>query len=158
MDVRTIGIMSTIADEYANISLMAGAESPKKPLVWTITGSIMKLNKNKSGSTRKASAESYTGGGNVFADLGLSDADERLAKAELAHEICSLIAGAKLSQTKAAERLGVDQPKISALMRGRLKDFSTERLLRFITALDRDVVISIRNPQNERHPRVRVAG
>ncbi len=98
----------------------------------------------------------HAGGGNVFADLGLPDADERLAKAELARQIGLLIRAAGLSQTQAALRLGVDQPKVSALLRGRLKDFSTDRLMRFITALDRDVVITIRNPQDHARPSVRV--
>src|SRR5438094_5170595 len=87
------------------------------------------------------------GGGNVFADLGLRDADERLAKAALAHEICAIIRDAGLDQAEAAERLGVDQPKVSALMRGRLKDFSTDRLMRFLTTLGRDVLIVVRPPR-----------
>jgi predicted XRE-type DNA-binding protein len=62
--------------------------------------------------------------GNVFPDLGLSDADERLTKAELANEICSVIKSAKLTQTQAARRLGVDQPKVAALMRGLMPRFA----------------------------------
>src|SRR3954451_16442624 len=96
----------------------------------------------------------HAGSGNVFADLGLPDADERLVKAELAHEICSLIKSAKLTQVQAARRLGVDQPKVSALMRGRLKDFSIERLIRFATRLGRDVHIHIRPPEHRRHASV----
>ena len=95
--------------------------------------------------------------GNVFADLGLNDPVGRAAKAELAHQVCRLIEGAGLSQTEAAGRLGIDQPKVSALMRGRLKDFSTERLMRFITALGRDVVITICDPADADHPNVRVS-
>lgn len=97
-----------------------------------------------------------TGGGNVFADLGLADAGERLAKAELARQIGMLIRDAGLTQARAAARLGVDQPKVSALLRGRLKDFSTERLMRFVTALDRDIVIAIRHPQDHARATVRV--
>lgn len=97
-----------------------------------------------------------TGGGNVFADLGLADAGERLVKAELARQIGMLIRGAGLTQARAAARLGVDQPKVSALLRGRLKDFSTERLMRFVTALDRDIVIAIRHPQDHARATVRV--
>jgi predicted XRE-type DNA-binding protein len=94
--------------------------------------------------------------GNVFADLGFSDAEERLAKANLAHEICSLIEDEGMTQTQAAKRLGIDQPKVSMLMRGRLKDFSTERLMHFIVMLGRDVVIGIREPQDRKHPSMRV--
>jgi predicted XRE-type DNA-binding protein len=95
-------------------------------------------------------------GGNVFADLGLPDADERLTKAELANEICCLIRSAKLTQTQAARRLGVDQPKVSALMRGQLKEFSIERLIRFATRLGRDVLIHLRSPERSGHASVRV--
>src|SRR4051794_37527245 len=92
--------------------------------------------------------EVRTGSGNVYADLGLPEADERLVKAELAHEICLLINSANLTQVQAARRLGVDQPKISALMHGRLKDFSIERLLRFANRLGRDVHIHLRPPEH----------
>ncbi|HQY89338.1 MAG TPA: XRE family transcriptional regulator, partial [Tepidisphaeraceae bacterium] len=71
-------------------------------------------------------------------------------------QIRRLIESAELSQAAAAIRLGVDQPKISALLRGQLKGFSTERLMRFITALNRDVVITIRSAQDQKHPSVRV--
>jgi len=98
----------------------------------------------------------HPGSGNVFADIGLSDAQSRLAKAELAHQIGLLIGAAGLSQREAAERLGIDQPKVSALLLGRLKDFSTERLMKFITALDRDVVITVREPEDHEHPALRV--
>jgi predicted XRE-type DNA-binding protein len=96
------------------------------------------------------------GSGNVFADLGLPDADDRLAKAELAHEICSLIRSARLTQVQAARRLGVDQPKVSALLRGRLKDFSIERLLRFANRLGRDVHIHLRPAERRRPASIRV--
>jgi predicted XRE-type DNA-binding protein len=89
----------------------------------------------------------------VFADLGLPDAGARLAKAEFARQIGLLIRAAGLTQARAAAaRLGVDQPKVSVLLRGRLKDFSTDRPLRFVTALDHDVVITIRDPQDHAHP------
>jgi len=92
----------------------------------------------------------------VFEDMGLADADERLAKARLAHEICELLRRAKLTQAQAARKLGIDQPKVSALMRGRLRDFSTDRLIRFITLLDRDVWIVIREPKKSSGAGVRV--
>lgn len=73
--------------------------------------------------------------GNVFADLGLSDADQLLAKADLAIEITRIIEERGLTQVEAAELMGVDQPKVSALVRGRLDGFSMERLYRFLNAL-----------------------
>src|SRR5262249_18420660 len=105
---------------------------------------------------KKASLKIERGSGNVFADIGLSNPEERLAKAELAHEICQLIESAGLTQSQAAKRLGIDQPKVSMLMRGRLKDFSTERLMRFLVLLGRDVIIGICDPQDRRHPSMRV--
>jgi predicted XRE-type DNA-binding protein len=82
--------------------------------------------------------------GNVFADLDIASPQEMLAKAELARRICDLIAERQLTQTKAAVVLGVDQPKVSALMRGKLDGFSTDRLFRFLNALGREVDIVIR--------------
>lgn len=82
--------------------------------------------------------------GNVFADLEVPDADETLAKAELAQRICALLAERKLTQARAAALLGVDQPKISALIRGKLDGFSTDRLFRFLNALGQDVEIVVR--------------
>jgi predicted XRE-type DNA-binding protein len=82
--------------------------------------------------------------GNVFADLGIADPEDALAKAELARAITTLIAERHLTQSQAAELLGIDQPKVSALVRGRLTGFSIDRLLRFLLALDRDVEIVIK--------------
>jgi predicted XRE-type DNA-binding protein len=105
---------------------------------------------------RKSNEKVFDSSGNVYADLGLPNAQEHMAKAKLAHRICDLIKSAGLSQRNAATRLDVDQPKISALLRGKLQDFSIERLMRFATALDQDVVITIREPQDVRHPSLRV--
>ena len=99
-------------------------------------------------------AEAITRGtGNVFADLGYADAEERQTKLRLAHAINDVIARRRLAQTAAAERLGVSQPKVSALANYKLDGFSVERLMTFLTALDRDVEIVIR-----RKPRSRAAG
>ena len=117
---------------------------------------------NKSRSPKKPARKQdsdekvYASSGNVFADLGLPNAQEHLAKADLARSIINLIKSARLTQSEAARRLGVDQPKISALIRGKLQDFSIERLMRFATALDQDVVITLRTPQDVRHPSLRV--
>ena len=62
--------------------------------------------------------------GNVFADLGVPRPKEALAKAELARHICDIIARRKLTQARAAALLGVDQPKVSALMRGKLAGYA----------------------------------
>jgi predicted XRE-type DNA-binding protein len=97
------------------------------------------------------------GSGNVFADLGLPDAEESLAKAELASRINEAIRERRLTQTAAAEVLGVDQPKVSRLQRGYLTNFSVERLMHFLTLLGRDVEIVVRPvPRTRRIGRVRV--
>ena len=82
--------------------------------------------------------------GNVFADLAIPDPDEMLAKAQLAHLIGKVIATRKLTQTKAAQAMGLDQPKISALVRGKLNGFSVERLFRCLNDLGQEVEIVVR--------------
>jgi predicted XRE-type DNA-binding protein len=84
--------------------------------------------------------------GNVFADLGLPDADTLFTKALLAIEIKQAIESRGLTQQQAAVILGLDQPKISAIVRGRLDGFSAERLLRFLTELGCDVEIRVSPP------------
>lgn len=93
--------------------------------------------------TKKKIIDYEVSSGNVFADLGLPDAEEMLAKAELARQINNLIKKRKLTQIKAAELLDIDQPKISALSTGRLSGFSLERLFRFLNMLGQDIVINI---------------
>ena len=85
------------------------------------------------------------GSGNVFADLGLPDAEERLAKANLAIQIAALLGDC--TQKEAAAKLGIDQPKVSALLRGKLDQFSTERLMGFLTRLGQTVEIHVRPPK-----------
>src|SRR6266511_141349 len=84
------------------------------------------------------------GSRNVYADLGFADADERLAKAKLATEIGKQITKHRMTQAEAAARLGLDQPKVSALLRGRLAGFSTDRLLRCLVRLGSEVRIVLK--------------
>jgi predicted XRE-type DNA-binding protein len=88
--------------------------------------------------------------GNVFADLGFPNPEEALLKAELAGRILRLVTERKLTQKKVAAILDVDQPKVSAILRGKLGGFSTERLFRFLNALGQDVEIVIRPPRRGR--------
>ena len=92
------------------------------------------------------------GSGNVFADLGFADAGERQTKVRLAIAINDVLHRRGLSQGKAAELLGINQPKVSALSKYRLEGFSVERLMRFLTALNQDVEIIIRNRPRARRP------
>lgn len=82
--------------------------------------------------------------GNVFADLGFPNAEEKLAKAKLTLAIHTLLKERGLTQTEAAKLPGTTQPQVSALMRCRAGTFSVERLIRFLTALDQDVEITVR--------------
>jgi predicted XRE-type DNA-binding protein len=84
------------------------------------------------------------GSGNVFADLGFPHPEVALAKAELVQRIRSLIEERKLTQAKAARLLGIDQPKVSALIRGRVDGYSIDRLFRFLNALGQQVEITVR--------------
>ena len=95
--------------------------------------------------------------GNVFADLGLPNPEELLAKAELASQINSLIKKKKLTQTAAAKLLDVDQPKISALSLGKLSGFSLERLFRFLNILGQDITIKVTKTQAKRKSNVVVS-
>jgi len=81
--------------------------------------------------------------GNVFEDMGMPDAEERLAKAELARVIRKEIRERGLSQSETAELLGIKQPDVSDLVRGKLSRFSMERLERFLNALDLEIRIQI---------------
>lgn len=93
----------------------------------------------------------YTeGSGNVYKDLGFDDFQERSAKAKLAMRIEDIITKRKLKQNKAAKILGINQPKISALINGRLSGFSMERLIHFLNLLDQNVEIVIKPKLSKR--------
>jgi predicted XRE-type DNA-binding protein len=96
--------------------------------------------------------------GNVFADLGLRDAYEKQTKVRLVVAIRRIIQDRRLSQTAAARLLGINQPKISALVNYQLQGFSVERLMHFLNALDCDVEIIVRKkPRSKRAARVTVS-
>ena len=90
--------------------------------------------------------------GNVFADLGVNAPEEALAKAELTAKIAQIIEAKGLTQAATARVLGIDQPKVSALLRGKLTGFSTERLIKFLNALGRDVEIVVRDRPRAKRP------
>ena len=95
----------------------------------------------RKGSRRHEDVHESTG--NVFRDMGLPNADERLAKAELARVIRKSIEERGLTQTEAADLLGIKQPDVSDLVRGKLARFSMERLERFLNALDLEIRIQV---------------
>ena len=89
------------------------------------------------------------GTGNVFADLNMPDADDRLLKAQLAALIGETIAQLGLTQAAAAKLLGIAQPDVSSLLRGRLRGYSLERLIDFARTLGNDVEIKVRRAKRE---------
>ena len=93
---------------------------------------------------------------NVFADLGLPDASAHLIKAALVVRIDRIIRQRKLTQAAAAQIMGIDQPKISAMLAGRFRGYSVERLMRFLVALGQDVEIVVK-PSKRGAAELRVA-
>lgn len=105
----------------------------------------------------KTKTQVERGSGNVFADLGLPNPDTHLVKADLVARIDDIIRKRGLTQAQAAHQLGLSQPDVSRLLRGRFRQYSVERLLRLLLALGRDVDIVIKNPRKKRPGRLRVA-
>ncbi|HEY2118169.1 MAG TPA: helix-turn-helix transcriptional regulator [Candidatus Acidoferrum sp.] len=90
------------------------------------------------------SKKSYEiGSGNVFKDLGIPNAEQHLVKAQLVFKIDSIMKDRDLKQAEAADLLGIKQPDVSKMLRGEFKQFSVERLLRFLVALNQDVKIVV---------------
>ena len=83
----------------------------------------------------------YEGSGNVFADLGLPNPEERLLKANIVSELHRLIKERGLTQVKAVELIGIHQPDLSLLLRGDFDDYSVERLMKMLTVFERDIEI-----------------
>src|SRR6202171_5798253 len=81
------------------------------------------------------------GSGNIFADLGLPDADTHFLKAQIVSEIYRLTNERKLTQAQAGKRLGISQPEVSRMFKGNFREYSIERLMGFLTGFDRDVEI-----------------
>ncbi|MGH8737839.1 MAG: helix-turn-helix domain-containing protein [Burkholderiales bacterium] len=97
--------------------------------------------------------EIHQGSGNVYADLGYSDAEEMLVKAKLVRKISEIVRSKGLTQVEAAKVLGLTQPKISAVLRGRFRGISERKLIDCLTSLGRDVQIVVKAA-----PRRRAAG
>jgi len=106
---------------------------------------------------RKTKPRIIASSGKVFADLRLPNPEEKQTKVRLAVAINEIVATQQLSQAAAARRLKINQPKVSALANYRLEGFSVERLMHFLTALDRDVEIVIRpKPRSRKGARILV--
>ncbi|MFQ5644312.1 MAG: helix-turn-helix domain-containing protein [Thiogranum sp.] len=98
--------------------------------------------------------------GNIFADIGVKNPEEALVKARLAHVIARSIETRRMTQSEAADLLGIDQPKVSNLVRGKLAGFSIDRLFRFLTLLGSDIEIVVKDSEKRNksgHMKVAVA-
>lgn len=92
--------------------------------------------------TRKIEFE--VGSGNIFADIGLPDAETHFLKAQIVAEIYRLTKERKLTQSAAGKRMGISQPEVSRMFKGRFQEYSVDRLMTFLTTFDRDVEIRVR--------------
>jgi predicted XRE-type DNA-binding protein len=92
--------------------------------------------------TRKIKVEA--GSGNIFADLGLPDAETHFLKAQIVAEIYRLTNQRKLTQAKLGKLVGISQPEVSRMFKGNFREYSVDRLMAFLTAFDRDVEIVVR--------------
>ena len=100
------------------------------------------MSKKKQQHTEEIECEMSSG--NVFADIGIENPEEELTKAKLVWEIEQIIKKKKLTQVEAAKMMGINQPKVSALIRRKLDGFSVERLIHFLNALGQDIDIVVR--------------
>jgi predicted XRE-type DNA-binding protein len=106
--------------------------------------------KTKPPRKARSATRMTVGTGNVFADLGLANAEQELLKAQLTLQIYRIIKQRGLTQVQAADALGIKQPHVSLLMRNRAGTFSVGRLIDFLTALGQDVEITVRPTRKER--------
>jgi predicted XRE-type DNA-binding protein len=104
-----------------------------------------KIAKDRETMTKKGHEASS---GNVFKDIGIPNAEEHLIKAQLVFKIDTIMKDRGLKQVEAADLFGIRQPDISKMLRGEFRQFSVERLLRFLVALDQDVEIVIKPHRN----------
>ena len=92
------------------------------------------------------------GSGNVFADIGVPDAETHLLKAELMQRIAALIESKQLTQVEAASRMGLTQPDVSKMLRGQFRPVSLERLMQCLVSLGQNIVIDVHAPPNRTEP------
>jgi predicted XRE-type DNA-binding protein len=102
--------------------------------------------------TKKSKTSHRSGSGNVFADIGLPNAEEHLIKAQLVYKIEALLEARGLTQKDTAALLGIRQPDVSKMLRGDFRQFSVERLMRFLVALGQDVEIVVKPHRGSRRP------
>jgi predicted XRE-type DNA-binding protein len=99
---------------------------------------------------KNESDEYEVSSGNIFADLGLDQSDELLARAKLLNSVSTLIKNSGLAQKEVAERLGITQPKVSMLVNGQLSAFSADTLIHYLSILGCEVQIHVQKPRSRR--------
>src|SRR6266568_4508439 len=92
--------------------------------------------------TRKIHVE--VGSGNIFADLGLPDAETHFLKAQIVSEIYRITRQRKLTQARAGKLMGISQPEVSRMFKGNFREYSIDRLMGFLTSFDRDIQIVVK--------------
>jgi predicted XRE-type DNA-binding protein len=119
---------------------------------WRLLNEITNRGKSQMKTKRKTANKTSIAesSGNVFADLGLPNADQELMKARLTLQIYRIIQERGLTQIEAGKILGIPQPHVSALARNRSGNFSVGRLIEFLTALGQDVKITV-TPARKQH-------
>ncbi len=100
----------------------------------------------------KARVEIHETKGNIFADLGLPNADGHFLKAQIVAELYRLVTSHKLTQIKAGSVMGITQPEVSRLFKGNFREYSVERLMEFLTGFDQDLEIIVK-PRRKRGAR-----
>jgi predicted XRE-type DNA-binding protein len=104
---------------------------------------------------KKTPLEVHDSGENLFADLGLPEAETHFVKAQIVAELYRLVRERNLTQTKAGDLMGVSQPEISRMFKGHFREYSVDRLMAFLTAFDRDVDIVSRPSSDGDHGGIR---
>jgi predicted XRE-type DNA-binding protein len=135
----------------------SGRETPKADID-LIKQRLRDAEKSRARSAIMKKKDVLVGTNNIFADIGVPNAEEHLIKAQLVHKIDRLMKARKLRQVDAAKLFGVKQPDVSNMLRGDFRQFSVERLLRFLVALGQDVEIVVKPSRQPRRPaQLRVA-
>lgn len=99
--------------------------------------------------TKPETSDIHEGSPNIFAELGLPDAEGHFLKAQIVAELYRLTREDELTQARAGARMGITQPEVSRMFRGHFREYSVERLMGFLTAFDRDVEIVARPRQGD---------
>jgi predicted XRE-type DNA-binding protein len=124
-----------LAAQLAGLATGAKKSDTKRRMSWR--------NMSKKSANDRWGIEHEEGSGNVFADVGLPDADDRLARSKLGFHVHKLLADRQLTQREIGALLGIRQPEVSHLMNGHFSRFTTDKLLGFLKRLDRKVTIQI---------------